>query len=99
MTTPEQLAKWRKDFFKALGMTVIPNQRSLEVFCKVQEFEGYILAKQENEQSIKDARKLALEEAMKLAEDHRLDLDASEYHRGWRNASVRMSNLIQELLK
>ena len=94
--TPEQLARWHEDADTAYArdLDVHISSPSREAYTA-----GYIFAKQENEQAIKDARKLALEEAMKLAEDHRLDLDASEYHRGWRNASVRMSNLIQELLK
>lgn len=49
--TPEQLAKWREEFIS----TTIESM-----------WQGYIHAKQENEQALKDARKQALEDTLDL---------------------------------
>lgn len=56
--TPEQINKWREEFFKSKKLDVTASDRNLRIFCMTQEFDGYCLAKQETEQAIKDAEKL-----------------------------------------
>lgn len=103
-TTPEQLQAWREEFEKPLKLLPnylkrLPQRRDEyandEAEC---EWQGYLRRCQETEQAIKDAHKQALEEALKLAEDRRLDLDGSEYWRGWRNASIHFAKQIKGLL-
>ena len=87
--TPEQLARWHEDADTAYArdLDVHISSPSREAYTA-----GYILAKQESEQAIKDARKLALEDAMNIC--HKLaanPLDA--------NQVLAMSEINRELLE
>lgn len=69
MTTPEQLQAWRKEFEAQL---LPATEMTLDVMGKYwlngleTQWQGYLRAKQETEQAIKNARKQALEEAIAI---------------------------------
>ena len=68
MTTPYQLAKWREEFETNTKphKLVRYSGGAYQLDYMEDTWTGYLRAKQENEQAIKDARKLALEEAIAI---------------------------------
>lgn len=63
--TPEQLAKWREEFAKAFPARLLSASHGV-VNNNDYVLVGYIRAKQETEQALKDARNQALEDALDL---------------------------------
>ena len=66
MTTPEQLAKWREDW-----ELQFPQWADGVGILSAASWQGYLRAKQETEQAIKDARKHALEDVIQCINSER----------------------------
>ncbi len=88
MTTPEQLAKWREEFEATYGVNKVAIKQISGIYADWNvecEWQGYLLAKQETEQAVKDARRQTLE-------------DAASILTMWTNSHSK-NEIIEELLK
>ena len=69
MTTPEQLAKWREAFLKAYNLPKDSGEAGYVHYGMQSEWQGYLRAKQENEQAMRLARFGAMVAASHTAGD------------------------------
>lgn len=98
-TTPEQIAKWREEFEATYLPEHLLQRHGVYIDRDIQHsWQGYLRAKQETEQAVKDARRQALEEAIAIC-NATCDPSSTEHGNGYNRAALDCEKKIKEISK